>query len=1068
MDEEEKEKRAGRRIVRHVTHAVHALRKQCKKVRVFSLTVGYFVSQLHRFARLVRNVREEIVYDDETVKKIKEMLDEVAVFVANLEDGHWREFVVMQEPGYVPQKLREMASALNEDAKTLNLQEVPIVISGTEFDALILEDFMHLKTEFEHSNNKEFLKALDVAIEKLELESQEETSKFIIDLSKIQIQKSIGSGGFAEVFLGYNQENGMAVAVKMLRKQESDDLRMFEREVELLVRMKHFAVLPFVGACRDPMCIITQFMSGGSLYSKLHNRDTDASLLSPTQMSIIALGIAYGMSYIHSRHVIHRDLKSLNIMLDENDMPKICDFGMARMKTGDLMTMGIGTAQWMAPEVISGQEYNEKADVYSYGIILWEMLTGDIPFNGMNPVQVGLAVVRNKARPKIPKMYPGNLRNFIELCWDTDPSVRPDFPRIVGALETGAITFPGTDMAVFKDYVAHHSFESDIGREMSLSSGGWDMGLIATLQGRPGKVPENMNGITTEDELVSELLKQKSLSQTVLNILRGSDDERMLTDLFPLLAGFLADSNFRKAFVEHGGVSLLVHILLRFPQVLFVKLLDCLKIVTDSEYCIFERKHLLRLSCFFLCVDLTVRVKAIELVNTIFDRKLYEREDDFGVLIENLLRITIREARHDLLLAITNLYVKLLSVPEVVRRLKGLLGPETMCSLLLNENEDILDNALTILFPLISDPQVRTRTCHSFIQALNVLLPRITNNGDMVSKCYRLIELYFEDPNSLDQFLDDPSFFAVWAGALNCETARIAHLRISYGLCLREQSREGMKPLVPEFVKLMQDSNPKVSGLAAMNIAAFLSDERESLKLIRNNTLPIVKFLRAGITKESPTTAVALLFAGVLTKTPTCTQYIEEWDLEESIVLLLKSTNPVVVMNALKQIMAISAVRPETKGLSQAIDILFMLHESGKYGKYPLQCITNLSVMPENAVTAAKYAKTVLAILQSESDLLEDAVMILYRIVTAPESDKYLDQKDLLAEFVDVVAARYKANESPLFVSIIGNLTTIPSSRKIMKEKGVIEMVSQALKTTALTDPMRPELIKIKRYLSIS
>lgn len=94
----------------------------------------------------------------------------------------------------------------------------------------------------------------------------------LVDLSKIQ--KSIGSGGFAEVFLGVRTKDGTAVAVKMIRRQEANDrsLRMFEREVEILARMKNFTVPPFVGACRDPMCIIAQFMSVGSLYSKLHNR----------------------------------------------------------------------------------------------------------------------------------------------------------------------------------------------------------------------------------------------------------------------------------------------------------------------------------------------------------------------------------------------------------------------------------------------------------------------------------------------------------------------------------------------------------------------------------------------------------------------------------------------------------------------------------------------------------------------------------------------------------------------------------------------------------------------------
>ena len=1069
MYEDEKEKKRERHFVRHLIHAIHGLRRQCKDVVVFNMTVGYFVSQLERFGRLLRNVGLEKVSDEEKGKKVGDVLSEVGDVVAHLEKERWREYVLSQSPECVPRKLREILDGLNDAVRKMELLSVaPIVTSGSELDAAVLEDFMELKKVLP-AGNEEFLQILEGAIERLELSSQEEAMKFLIDLSKIQIQKSIGSGGFAEVFLGYNQEDGTAVAVKMIRRQESDDqsLRMFEREVEILARMKHFAVLPFVGACRDPMCIITQFMSGGSLYSKLHNRAADASTLASTQLSIIALGIAYGMSYIHSHHVIHRDLKSLNIMLDENDMPKICDFGMARMKTDNSMTMGIGTAQWMAPEVISGNAYNEKADVYSYGIILWEMLTGDVPFNGMTPVQVGLAVVQNKARPRIPKTCPANLKSFIELCWDTDPNLRPDFPRIVGALETGAITFPGTDMAEFKEYVDHHSCESEmnVGLQMPENRSGWNFALIATLQDRPGKEPENMTGVLTENDLLSRLLVRKTLVFNVLKILRSSDDDVMVADLIPLLAGFLNNEEFREAFIENSGESILMHVLLKFNEVLFVKLIDCFSILLTEQSAVFERRHLVRLSCFLLCVDLTVRVKTIQLLEKIVDLKLYKKEDDFGVLIENLLRITIPEARSDLLMAITKFYLKIFTIPQVLQRLRGLMGPETICALLCNDNLDILDATLLIMTELAADVQVRMRTWSFLVDALGVVLPRISKDDSMVRRIYHLIGLYLSEENTADQFVQNDKFFSIWKRALSYQAARIEHLRLSYRLCLREDSRQKMVDVASEMCQLMLDSNQTISSLAAMNLAAILSSG-DKVHIIADNTLPFVKFMRDGLRNESQTTIAALLLVGVLTKTPGCIQYVEEWDLQEAIVQLLGSANPVVVMTAMKQIMAISSVLPEAKGLSKATDLLFTLHNTGKYGKYPIQCITNLTVMPDNAANAAKYAKTVLSILKEDPDMLEDAITIIYRIVTAPESDKYLDHQDLLTEFVEVVAAHYTTTGSPLFVSIISHLITIPSSRKIMKDKGVLELINKALSTTPFSDPKRPELIKIRRYLS--
>lgn len=149
------------------------------------------------------------------------------------------------------------------------------------------------------------------------------------------------------------------------------------------------------------------------------------------------------MLYLHlcNPPILHRDLKSLNILLDENMHVKIADFGWT--KTLDkYMTTKIGTYQWMAPEVIGSPNYSEKADVFSYSIILWEIASREPPYKSnisakvdINGQQVSQEVLNQDLRPTIPKKTPEAFARLTKRCWERDPEKRPNFREIIKELE---------------------------------------------------------------------------------------------------------------------------------------------------------------------------------------------------------------------------------------------------------------------------------------------------------------------------------------------------------------------------------------------------------------------------------------------------------------------------------------------------------------------------------------------------------------------------------------------------------------------------------------------------------
>ena len=273
----------------------------------------------------------------------------------------------------------------------------------------------------------------------------ESIGEYAVSCDDFEMKKTIGRGAYGEVFFAVHRETGKKVAVKRLTLEQLDgqQLLYFCREVMVLANCNNYFLLPFLGfSPTPPYAIVTQYVSRGSLFDALRHRP-NSPRLGPQDKLLAIMAMARGMLSLHRQSIIHRDLKSLNVLLDEDLLPKICDFGIARYMGdyGELVTKQVGTPQWMAPELILGQNYTNKVDVYSFGVIVWEILTEQIPWKDKNTVNVALMVSQNK-RPEIPGHCPVELKKLITACWNQDPSKRPSFAQIVRRLAQKMVCFP--------------------------------------------------------------------------------------------------------------------------------------------------------------------------------------------------------------------------------------------------------------------------------------------------------------------------------------------------------------------------------------------------------------------------------------------------------------------------------------------------------------------------------------------------------------------------------------------------------------------------------------------------
>ena len=249
----------------------------------------------------------------------------------------------------------------------------------------------------------------------------------------------IGVGSYGEVYRAVVLDTGQVVAVKRfhVRQLQAEQVDSFCSEASLMCQLTHPNVVSFIGAITEPsnLAIITEFAARGSLADLL----IDPALpLTFSHRVRFALDAARGMHYLHTSNpvILHRDLKSDNLLVTDDLTVKVADFGLTRfLSEGKQMTQ-VGTPMWMAPEIIQGRQYTQKADVYAFGIILWEVLTRLEPYEDKEPMQIVLEVVNQQLRPHLPsELRDSPLVPLMEECWQQEPGLRPSFHQCVMRLE---------------------------------------------------------------------------------------------------------------------------------------------------------------------------------------------------------------------------------------------------------------------------------------------------------------------------------------------------------------------------------------------------------------------------------------------------------------------------------------------------------------------------------------------------------------------------------------------------------------------------------------------------------
>ncbi|KAL2609398.1 hypothetical protein R1flu_027971 [Riccia fluitans] len=337
-----------------------------------------------------------------------------------------------------------------------------ITSDGTTLEELTADDHENLTSAIDRKTHEEAHSGHDEKVDDDEENSSrlgsDPAAKAIarglqtIKNADLEELRELGSGTFGTVYHG--KWRGTDVAIKRIKAscfagRPSEQERLIEdfwREACNLGRLHHPNVVAFYGVVADgpggTLATVTEYMVNGSLKQVLQKKDRT---IDRRKRILIAMDAAFGMEYLHGKNIVHFDLKCENLLVNMRDphrpICKVGDLGLSKVKHQTMVSGGVrGTLPWMAPELLNGNSslVTEKVDVFSFGIVMWELLTGEEPYDKMHYGAIIGGIVNNTLRPLVPTWCDPAWRSLMERCWSNDQAARPSFSEVAKELRTMA------------------------------------------------------------------------------------------------------------------------------------------------------------------------------------------------------------------------------------------------------------------------------------------------------------------------------------------------------------------------------------------------------------------------------------------------------------------------------------------------------------------------------------------------------------------------------------------------------------------------------------------------------
>ncbi|OHT06574.1 hypothetical protein TRFO_25393 [Tritrichomonas foetus] len=1012
-----------------------------------------FSKQLIEFSKglqVIDNDRRVASLSEENhFRRLTSILSDIRSLIDNLTEMNFVAYVLKNPLNIITETLESLQNDFNEHSAALNLCGYILEINEEENKINEYEDYQTLHQRL--SNLSLESKTQDIArIDKIseieeilaqsysqiatviKIPTQEDIKQMLseflvheIDLQNYRKIKAINHGIYSVVYSGYNVDSGKIVAIKVMNNKSPsvNEINYFKNEISTLSSLKCPAILPLVGfSSTTPLTLITNYMAGGSLTNRLHDHERP---LDPSKKTVIALGIAHGMAFLHKKGYIHCNLNSSSILLDADDYPYIADFNtlkrIAEIKDGSCSYQQI--TPWTAPEMMISDKYDQKVDVYSYGIVLWEILTHEVPFRGLSPLVIAHEVTDSNCRLLIPQNCPPKLAKLIEVCWSKDPAERPDFSAIVSALESGQIAFLGTSNGPVKTYSENFQVvveESHTNEDIAH--------LIDQLDSNPLVLKEIISNILVRSEVIS--IVTKPTFETSLRLcIDQFESESFFKSLVNLINSALMDGTTDEIFEKMNILPLLMKLFKNHGSskcLNFVNVIDALFLINPI---VFTMDYFKAMSVFLLSSDFQTRKNVTKLLSKIVEMEKFDKETSLVPIIPCLIVNLKADTITDFLGILIRLCELLASLDVPLRSMATFNAANNFISLCLVKDKHVVSHSFRLINKILS----RSEPTEIFVKNYINNFPNFNHEAEDFIQPLIVLSYLVKNPIFNQLFVDNIEALNTFATYLECEDQSVLgfSLRLTHAIVSTSEKNARYGILCKPIIKCLSSSNNDFVMMASACLSAIVpSMENEIAQILID---PVIDYFKKSLSSNNPKICqYALSLAGMFSLSFDGAEFLENNKLLKKITKML--SNPELQQLVLMILASQSKQDPNSKSLVKSITgIVEIIGNDENLNYLVLSFLSNISINPKAAKKVALHLDKVLQQV-SNPRLQRKSIDVIFRVTTAYESCDNIEDSDFIKPIIQQLLPFIDSDYTQKIYQILENISTFEEGKEILKK----------------------------------